>query len=158
MQLFFVRHGLADRSAWEDDDFKRPLTPEGRAKIEESARRLRDIGFQPKRIVSSPLTRALQTAEILADVLELKGSLVVDERLDPRFDVTCLRALLAENPDADSLAFVGHEPSFSEVIGELIGGGMVVCKKGSVARVDLESPQSNHGELVWLLQPKILIR
>ena len=157
MQLYFMRHGLADRAEWSGDDFERPLTAEGRSKIEKSARRLRDIGLQADYILTSPLVRALQTAEILADALELKDRLVVDDRVDPGFDLARLRSILSAYADADGIVLVGHEPSFSEVVGGLIGGGMVVCKKGSVTRVDLETPQSRHGELVWLLQPDTLL-
>jgi phosphohistidine phosphatase len=158
LQIYFVRHGPADRSAWTGNDFERPLTPEGRASIEESARRLREIGFQPDFILSSPFVRALQTAEIIADVLGRRDRLVADKRVDCDFDMAKLRSILSEYSSAEAIALVGHEPSFSAVVGELIGGGLVVCKKGSVARVDLESCESRHGELVWLLQPRTLIR
>lgn len=158
MQIFFMRHGAADRSRWSGADYERPLTPEGRADVEKSARRLREIGLCPDRILTSPLVRARQTAEILAKVLEIEDCLGVDERLDPAFDPARLRSILSDYESAEGIVLVGHEPSFSEVIGALIGGGTVVCKKGSVARVDLAGPGSAHGELVWLLQPKTLIR
>ncbi len=157
MQLYFIRHGLADRSAQERDDFDRRLTSEGRKKMEETARRLRYIGFRPDSLLSSPFVRALQTAEIVADVLGLRERLVVDDRVDPAFDTKRLRSILSEYSNAEGIALVGHEPSFSTVVGELIGGGMVVCKQGSVARVDLETAESNHGELAWLLQPQTLL-
>jgi phosphohistidine phosphatase len=51
---------------------------------------------------------------------------------------------------------VGHEPSFSQVIGQLIGGGRIVMKKGGLARVDVNSIDTLPGELVWLLAPKML--
>lgn len=158
MQIFFMRHGSADRSKWSGADFDRPLTPEGREEIERSARRLREIGLRADRILTSPLVRARQTAEILANVLKLEGGPVVDERVDPAFDLGKLRSILSEYAGAEGILLVGHEPSFSEVVGTLIGGGTVVCKKGSVARVDLETPESARGELVWLLQPKTLLR
>jgi phosphohistidine phosphatase len=158
MQLFFMRHGLAERSRQGGDDFERPLTAEGRADIEKSARRLREIGLRPDYILTSPLVRARQTADILAEVFKLDNGAVVDSRVDPAFDLARLRSILSDYARAEGIVLVGHEPSFSEVVSELIGGGAVVCKKGSVARIDLATPESKHGELVWLLQPKTLLR
>ncbi len=158
MELYFIRHGRADRSAWDGGDFERPLTSDGKYRMEKQARRLSEIGFEVDRIVSSPLTRAIQTATIVADVLEIKDRLVVDDRLGFGFDVSDVRSLIEEHPAVERIAFVGHEPSCSSIIGELIGGAIVVCKKGSVARVDLCSRDSRHGELVWLLQPATLLK
>jgi phosphohistidine phosphatase len=158
MRIFFMRHGPADRGRWSGADSERPLTPEGREEIEKSARRLREIGLRPDHILTSPLVRARQTAEIVAGVLESTDGPVVDHRVDPAFDVERLRSILSEYAGAQGILIVGHEPSLSEVVGVLIGGGTVVCKKGSVARVDLETPESARGELVWLLQPRTLIR
>ena len=158
MELYFIRHGRADRTAWSGNDFERPLTPDGHSRMEKEARRLGEIGFDVDVIITSPLTRAIQTAEIVSDVLEIKHRLVVDDRLGFGFDLSTVRALISEYRDAVRIAFVGHEPSFSSVVGELIGGALVVCKKGSVARVDLYSRDSRHGELVWLLQPATLLK
>jgi phosphohistidine phosphatase len=158
LKLFFIRHGVADRSAWDGDDFDRPLTQEGREKMDKTARRLREIGFRPDIILSSPLARAVETAQIVADVLGRRDRVVVDKRVDPEFDISRLRSILSEHSKTEEIALVGHEPGFSTVVGALIGGGLVVCKKGSVARVDMETPESNHGELLWLLQPNTLVR
>jgi phosphohistidine phosphatase len=158
MQLFFLRHGLADRSAWHGDDFKRPLTPKGRSRMQREARQLGRIGLQVDYILSSPLIRAVQTAEIVASFLKRKDRLVLDDRLKPSFDMAKLQALLTDYADAEKLMLVGHEPDFSTVIGQVIGEGDVVCKKGSLARIDLDSLHTLHGELVWLLPPRILIR
>jgi len=158
VELYFIRHGRADRTAWSGNDFERPLTPDGHSRMEKEARRLGEIGFDVDVIITSPLTRAIQTAEIVSDVLEIKHRLVVDDRLGFGFDLSTVRALISEYRDAVRIAFVGHEPSFSSVVGELIGGALVVCKKGSVARVDLYSRDSRHGELVWLLQPATLLK
>jgi phosphohistidine phosphatase len=158
MHLYFIRHGLADRTAWDGDDFDRPLTPEGRARIKRTARRLRDIGFQPDLMITSPLARARQTAEIVARLIKLGDDVVMDGRLDPDLDGARLREILAERAGLEAVALVGHEPSFSTVISELVGGARLVCKKGSVARVDIDPVRPETGELVWLLQPKTLVR
>jgi len=64
--------------------------------------------------------------------------------------------ILQAYPEAKALMLVGHEPDFSQLIGELIGGGRVTCKKGSLACVELNNT-SLQGELVWLVPPSVLV-
>jgi phosphohistidine phosphatase len=157
MQLFFLRHGRADRSAWAGEDAQRPLTPQGRARMQRVARRLVRLGLTVDYIVASPLARAVQTAELVAEALRLTQRLIQDTRLSPGFDGAQLRTLLADYASCNKLMLVGHEPDFSTVISQLTGAGRVVCKKGGLARVDLRSPTVLHGELVWLLPPRVLV-
>ena len=137
MKLFFLRHGLADRSAWSGADYERPLTPRGKERMMEEGDTIARLDLGLDAILTSPLTRAFQTAEIVADQLGLLDRLVEDDRLSPGFDRADLLAMLEDHDEADSLMFVGHEPDFSWTIESIIGGGSVVCKKGSLARVDL---------------------
>jgi phosphohistidine phosphatase len=156
MKLFFLRHGLADRSAWSGSDYERPLTPYGKERMRAEAETIARLDLGLDAILTSPLTRASQTAEIAADRLSLLDRLVEDERLSPGFDRADLLAMLEDHDEADSLMFVGHEPDFSWTIESIIGGGSVVCKKGSLARVDLTDAGELSGELVWLIPPKAL--
>jgi phosphohistidine phosphatase len=157
MQLFFLRHGQADRSAWSGDDRQRPLTLQGRLRIQKTARQFERLGVSADYILTSPLRRALQTAEIVAATLDQKRNLVQEQRLQPGFDLQQCQALLSDYATCKKLMLVGHEPDFSVVIGQLIGGGSVRCKKGGLARVDLPDPLALHGELIWLLPPRVLI-
>lgn len=157
MELYFLRHGRADRSAWSGSDFDRPLTPEGRERMIRESQRLNKIGLQVDHVLTSPLVRARQTAEVFAEVTGQVERIVVDERLAHDFSMSALKAIVGDHNTAEKLLMVGHEPSFSAVIGELIGGAPVVCKKGCLARVDIPSSSVLKGELVWLLQPKTLI-
>ncbi len=152
-RLYLLRHGLADRSAWNGPDFERPLTPRGVEKMHAEGRRLAAIGLQVDRILTSPLRRTFQTAEIVAS--HLRAPLEVDPRLAPGFGIRQLERVLEEHP-GKTLLLVGHEPDCSMTIGALMGGGVVVCKKGSLARVDLYALHPPRGALVWLLPPKIL--
>ncbi len=152
-RLYFLRHGLADRSAWNGPDFERPLTPRGVEKMHAEGRRLAAIGLQVDRILTSPLRRTFQTAEIVASYL--RAPLEVYPRLAPGFDIRQLERVLEEHP-GKTLLLVGHEPDCSMTIGALMGGGVVVCKKGSLARVDLYALHPPRGTLVWLLPPKAL--
>jgi phosphohistidine phosphatase len=109
-------------------------------------------------IISSPLTRAIQTAEIVADYLDSFDILIEDERLEPGFSAGDLSEILDENPEVEAVMLVGHEPDFSLTIERIIGGGSIVCKKGSLARVDLTDAGVLSGELIWLLPPKLLVK
>jgi len=155
MRVDFLRHGLADREAWDGPDFERPLTPRGARRMEATGEALLRLGLAPDAILTSPLVRARQTAEIVAERLGLVGRLAVDERLGPDFDVDALARLLADHPAAQYLMLVGHEPGFSLTLGAVTGGD-VVCKKGGLARVDLAALDPPAGSLVWLLPPRVL--
>jgi phosphohistidine phosphatase len=156
MKLYFLRHGLADRSEWFGSDFERPLTERGKARMAREAATIAELGIAPDLIITSPLTRAYQTAEIVAEHLDLLDRLIEDERLAPGFGPDELVEILQMHSDAVEIMLVGHEPDFSQTIGHLIGGGQVVCKKGSLARVDVYDDISLEGELVWLIPPKVL--
>lgn len=156
MKLYFLRHGLADRDQWHGNDFERPLTEKGKARMAREADTLAALGLALDRVVTSPLARAYQTAEIVATRLEMGDRLVEDERLAPGFGPDELAGILSAHPQAEAIMLVGHEPDFSETISALIGGGAVVCKKGSLARVDLYDNAALGGELVWLIPPGVL--
>ena len=157
MKVFFLRHGLAgERSEWKGNDAARPLTNEGIEKIKGIAATLAALNLGLNAIVTSPLVRARQTAEIVAQKLEVK--LIEDARLAPGFNAEQLRAILLDHPGASAVMVVGHEPDFSDTISALIGGGRIVCKKGGLALVELPDAQSRKGELVWLVPPKVLAR
>ena len=156
-RIYFLRHGkAAPRSTWEGDDGLRPLTPEGEDLMRREAKGMRRLGLTPDVIVTSPLVRARQTAEIAAEALGARDRLVEDARLAHGFDARCLERIAAERPEAAELMVVGHEPEFSGTIAELIGGGFVDMKKGGLARVDVGGPGLEDGLLAWLLTPSQL--
>lgn len=150
-RIFFFRHGSADRDQWDGADFDRPLTQRGRQRVLCVVRQMKAGGVEPDLILTSPLARAAQTAEIAAEGLCVPSK--VEELLRPGFTAADLATILTSLQDADSLMLVGHEPSFSAVISEVIGGGEIVMKKTAVARVDLDSTGALRGELAWLLTP-----
>ncbi|MFO7654321.1 MAG: histidine phosphatase family protein [Candidatus Krumholzibacteriia bacterium] len=157
LRIHFLRHGLADRSEYEgDDDDLRPLTDRGRERMAQEAAAMAELDLRLDVVITSPLLRARQTAEIVAGHLGLDDRLHVDRGLGPEFSVPELARLLARHPDCERFLLVGHEPGFSEVIGEITGGSRVVVKKGGLARVDLEDRGEPSGELVWLLPPGLL--
>ena len=156
MELYFLRHGLAgQRGEWTGDDFQRPLTEEGQARMVREAETIAALNLTFDGIVTSPLVRAYQTAEIVARRLKAMDRLIADDRLEPGCGPQQLAALLSDHAGAAALMLVGHEPDFSEMIQHLTGG-RVECKKGSLACVSLTDPLSLKGELTLLLPPKVL--
>ncbi len=157
MRVYFLRHGKAeDRETWRGRDADRPLTAEGEEELRRSAKRLSALDLGLDLIVTSPLVRALKTAEIVSDELGLVGRLVEDDRLAPGFDLRHLEQILAAHSSHGAVMVIGHEPDFSDTIAELIGGGDLAMKKGGLARVDVTAPASGGGRLVWLLTPPLL--
>ena len=156
MELYFLRHGTADRrSEWRGDDGQRALTEDGAASVRRVARVLAASGLKVDVIVTSPLVRARQTADIAAEELKHAPGVVEDERLAGGLDKQRLASLLADLGRPQRAMLVGHEPDFSLTIGQITGGS-VVCKKGGVARVDILDEKALRGELVWLLPPRLV--
>lgn len=151
LDLFFLRHGLADWPNWRGDDDDRPLTEEGKKETHEVAAFLAKLGVKPQKIITSPLPRASQTADIAAE--HLRAPIKTSECLAKGFGVRELKELLSEDK-IDIVMLVGHEPDFSRVIEKLTGGD-VKLKKSGVARVRLDRKKMS-GQLLWLLPPALL--
>jgi phosphohistidine phosphatase len=149
MQLYFLRHGEADWPGWTKPDDERPLTDFGKKEVRQVAKFLNRLKVKPDVIVSSPLPRALQTAEAAAE--QLKTKLGQDEALEPGFGISELSTVLKRHP-SKVLMLVGHEPDFSSVISALTGGFIKMSKAG-VALVDID-PETKKGRLLWLFPPK----
>lgn len=148
MRLYFLRHGAADWPDWNKPDDERPLTKPGRKEVQQVGEFLARLKADPDLILTSPLPRAAQTADIAAEHLRVR---VREEKLlAPGFGATDLKRLLRKYPQ-QSLMLVGHEPDFSTVIASVTGGKVKLSKAG-VALVDLDSGK---GQLRWLLPPKI---
>lgn len=122
--------------------------------MEREAKTMAQMEIDPDAIITSPLARAKETAAIVGEQLKMKP--VEDGRLAGGFDMSALKQVLREHADEQAIMLVGHEPGFSRIIGELIGGGSVVIKKGGLARVDLDDASLQSGELVWLIPPRAL--
>jgi phosphohistidine phosphatase len=158
VKLYFLRHGEAgDPAQWEGNDAERPLTDDGRRRMALEARTMRRLELGVDRVITSPLLRARQTAEIVAVELKRKDRLVTDSRLGPDFEPERLAEILRDNQDVHDLLLVGHEPSMSATIGRLVGGGRVELKKGGLARTDVPDPSQLSAELEWLLPPRVLL-
>ena len=160
-ELYFVRHGLAEErgDAW-PDDAKRPLTDEGMSRMRKAARGLARLGVAIDVVLSSPLVRARQTAEIVAAGLDPRPSLVNVDSLAPDGNFTAVVTDLEKHARKMRIALVGHEPTLGEMAAKLIGSRHPIeFKKGAVCRIDLKDLSTvgaGAANLRWMLTPKIL--
>jgi phosphohistidine phosphatase len=158
-ELYLIRHGLAEErgDAWPDDS-KRPLTADGISSMRKEARGLARLGVALDVVLSSPLVRARQTAEIVAAGLEPRPSLVNVDSLAPDGSYAALMSDLEKHARKTRIALVGHEPAIGELAARLIGSRHALeFKKGGVCRIDVEEfPPAGPGALRWMLTPKIL--
>ncbi len=150
MELYFLRHGEAQWPDWKKSDDERPLTKRGKKEMREVAAFLGRLKVQPDLILTSPLPRAAQTAEIAAEHLDVKCR--EEQRLAPGFGAAKLEELINKH-SVESLMIVGHEPDFTRTIAALTGASLKLSK-GGVALVDVDLP-SGKGRLLWLFPPKI---
>jgi phosphohistidine phosphatase len=185
MRLYFLRHGEAGSSEeWAGPDEQRPLTKDGITQMRAVARGMRWLDLAIDLVLSSPFTRAHQTATIVAEELSLSVTtatgLASGATADALADVLARHApttrvppeTVAYNPPLNErILLVGHEPDFSALISWLIGGAggaTIQLKKGALCRVDLNPDaeqwrwDATHlpgaGALIWLLTPKQLRR
>ena len=162
MDLYLVRHAIAfdaDPTQWPDDR-ERPLTPQGEKRFSRAARGLRELVPTVDVVLSSPLVRAWQTAEILSK----KSGWPEPRRfepLEPGHTPLELTDGLQPHAGASSVALVGHEPTLGELVSYLLttdqGRARFEFKKGSVALLAFDGPpQGGGGMLRWLLPPGFL--
>src|SRR5215472_14294177 len=145
MHLYFLRHGEADWPNWKKSDDERPLTKAGKKEMQAVGKFLNRIKAKPSLILTSPLPRAAQTAEIVSEHLQTKCR--EEASLAPGFGKRELEKLLEEYPD-ENLMVVGHEPDFSGAIAAVTGAS-IKLSKGGVALVDVDL-SSGKGRLLWL--------
>lgn len=165
MRVYLIRHAIAVERESVDlfSDAARELTAEGIDKFRRCARALRSLDVLIDEIWTSPLVRARQTAEILAENLSPPPPVHVVKALEPNghFE-TILQALEAREDNLDSLALVGHEPYLGGFTSFLLGGPRnlsISFKKGGVALIKIDDFQMPlRGELCWLATPKQLGR
>jgi phosphohistidine phosphatase len=162
MDVILIRHGKAgnrDPNSWPDDD-DRPLTAEGQAEHRAVTRAAKKMGIKFDFLVTSPLKRARETADIVADVYRWPEEPQVAAELGHGYSVSAVVKLLAKFPPTSRVALVGHEPDFSELATALIGGktGLgLQLKKSGMAGIRFEGPaESGAGLLLYLLKPSHL--
>lgn len=158
MDILILRHGKAEkRDGAGGDDAARLLTPKGAREIRVVSRWMAGCGIAPDLIASSPLKRARETAEIVAEEISHRQEITIWNELEPGSDPDALRERLKGLPDVNMVLLVGHEPHLSQLITCLIGAGegtRIEIGKGGMAKIGEFSPDSGSaGVLEWLLTP-----
>lgn len=160
MDLIILRHGEAGKRLMVTGrDAERALTVSGREEVKEVAESIKSLKITFDIIASSPLRRASETADIVADTLKEEKLVQLWDELKPESDTKSLYRRLSKLRPESSILLVGHEPYLSSMIGELIGGKAGVrlsLKKAGLAKVELTEMLPNpSGELKWLLTPRL---
>ena len=163
VNLYLVRHGIAAEREEYTEDALRPLTSEGKRKTKQVAQQLFDLGLRFDLILTSPLVRARQTADILK-AIGLSTQLEESTDLTPEGKIHSWLSWLEEwqNNGGTNLALVGHEPNLGEWTEILVWGeakGNLLVKKAGVIGVQLPENGSPVGRslLFWLTPPKFLL-
>ena len=159
LELYLIRHGVAaERGEDYPDDSKRPLTNGGISRLRKEAKALDELGVALDHIITSPLVRTRQTADIFAESMKSKPSVSQSDALAPAGTSTAVIQELAKHMRKARIAVVGHEPNIGELAGRLIGARMPLeFKKGAICRIDFEVfPPKGIGQLRWFITPRML--
>lgn len=162
MELYVIRHAISEplgkRNEFSDE--KRSLTDEGRDRMREITKGLRKLGVQFDLLLTSPLIRAIQTAEIIAAAFDVGAKEIHQTaNLAPGASAVALFAEIKSHTGVESVALVGHQPDLGLLVSGIIGSAApsIHLKKGGVCCVNVtETVPAPRGDLVWLLTPKQL--
>jgi phosphohistidine phosphatase len=165
---YLVRHAIAEErgAAW-PDDAQRPLSADGATRMKLAVRGLAALDVTIDQVVSSPLVRALQTADLLARGLHRRASgrrpaeVLTLPELAPGGAPEVAMGAVAAATDASAVALVGHEPDLGLLAAWLLGADRPVpFKKGAVCRIDVRRwpVRAGAGQLIWFAPPKMLRR
>lgn len=158
MNIYLIRHGDSEKSSIDKKDSDRELTPNGKLITRTAASAWKKIIPSVDYIISSPYKRAVQTAEIIADVLKTGSDIITDKKLAPGSKtediVELVRAYNCEN-----IILVGHQPDMAEHISALVSSSsiQVEFKKSAIAKISFGSRvRMGKGNLEFIIPPDIL--
>ena len=161
MHLYIMRHGIAVEACdWSGGDNSRPLTPEGETRTREIVHALAKSGdLAADTLWSSPLTRALQTAEIVGEALKLKPQIIPELACGADLDALLKAIEKRKEPLPERLIWTGHEPDCGRIVSELLGNHKDdhSFKRAGIAH--LKGTFAFGGmKLVWQRQPKDVLK
>ena len=160
MQIYLLRHGIAEDAHAGQADSERALTSEGRDKLRRVLKRARSAELNPSVILSSPYRRAVETAEVAAEVLGYKGSIVKVQALTPEASPYDTWEEIRGRQDERSILLASHEPLMSSLVAFLLDNPsmLVDMKKGAMVRIECErcGPKPR-GTLKWMLTPGVCL-
>jgi phosphohistidine phosphatase len=158
MELYLLRHGIAEDRAASGHDADRRLTDEGKQKLRRVLKRAAAAEVKPTLILSSPYKRAVETAEIAAEELGYEGKIVRTDSLTPDSSPGRVWDEIRSREEEPSILCAGHEPLFSATFAHLLGAtrSIVEFRKAGLARIDFHRLGPNPaGVLQWMITPKL---
>lgn len=162
MNIYLLRHGIAVSAEQSPNNGDRRLTAKGNKRMRKGARGIRRLGLEFDVILTSPLARARETADVVAEALGLQPQLAVIDALQPGNSVDDLLSSLSEYKNRQHLLLVGHEPLLSETAAFLLTGKKTAglefgFKKGAICHIEIDAlPLREPGTLRSFLAPKQL--
>jgi phosphohistidine phosphatase len=155
MILYVMRHAEAVVANDELPDDWRYLTNKGIKSTMKVSQEIAKYGRKPRLIISSPLVRAVQTAQIAATHACRKNELIVSGLLQADSDLGELQELLRSRPEAKRLMVVGHEPHLGSLVASLLQNEDVIpLQKSSCVALELDTEQSDEpAKFLWYLTP-----
>jgi phosphohistidine phosphatase len=160
MQIYLLRHGIAEDGRPGLPDSERALTDDGRSRLRRVLKRARSADVAPTLILTSPYRRAVETAEIAADVFRYKGDLARSAAFVPDASPTQAWEELRLYSDEPAVLVASHEPLMSSTVAYLLGCStlQVDMKKAALVRIDIDRPGAEpHGILKWMLTPGLCL-
>lgn len=157
MNVYLIRHGEAESGGFSVSDFDRQLTPHGRKVMKKAAEAWLRIIPTPELIISSPLIRAKQTAEIVHSIMKVKSEILYDRRLAGNDDTDSICEMV-NTLGAKSVMLFGHEPDMSIHLSNLVSNGSMNAeyKKGMIAKISFYTKAARaKGVLEFLLPAKL---
>ena len=156
MDCLLVRHGIAvAREEWEGKDVDRPLTEDGRRRVRQVAAGLRRLDVRPTVIYTSPARRAVETAQLLHDLLARPSLMQLRDELLPEASPAQVVRLLRDLPPKSCAICVGHEPQLGMAASVLLSGRVSASfplKKAGACLIELSIPaKPGRGVLRWWL-------
>lgn len=159
MEIYLVRHAEAIERAEGIEEETRWLTKKGRKAMQKAASRLRKKRVRPDLIITSPLTRAVQTAELLMADLGGRAELMADSRLGPGGTAEHVVALLSSRTTCDSIMLVGHEPLLGQIAALLLGKERVAgLAKGSCLCLETREKPGKPARFLWYAAAGSVVR
>ncbi len=155
MRIYFIRHGEAEDKQRGANDKDRALTSFGAATILNTSKDLKGQIGSIDLIISSPLLRAIQTADILGNLFNCRDKTVCSESLLIEAPPSVLLDEIKKHKDKKNIFLVGHQPNLGVFVSFLTGTKEedMSIKKGSCGLVVLDKFKAGAGSLKWIKEP-----
>ncbi len=140
MNIYLIRHGDAEKASISKKDFDRELTQSGKIKMKVAAESWKNLVDEFDYIITSPLVRTIQTAQIIAEIFGIENKIIPDRKLSPGCTTNSIIEV-TNSLSGEDFAFVGHQPDLSDILSDLISnkGTFVDFKKGAIAKISFHN-------------------